>query len=208
MKFQPALYTLLGILIVFSFTACAPSAQIVGSWKAPGVSVDLDSVKKILCIAQIKNETDRRVAEDKLVKALKGKGVPSYQVLTNQQLGEPTQDLQQELKKDGYNGVVSMRLIDVQKEQTWVQGGVYPVYYGSYWTYHPYAWGYYMDPGYVVTNHKYDVETNVYSLKRDKLIWSAVTTTYDPNDIDELVDGIVNAMTKKMKDDGFLVTKK
>ena len=55
-------------------------------------------------------------------------------------------------------------------------------------------------------NQKYSVESNIYSIKQDKLIWSGLTETADPGGVDKLVVEISNKIHKKMLEEGFYNT--
>jgi hypothetical protein len=53
-------------------------------------------------------------------------------------------------------------------------------------------------PGYVVTDRVVSVETTIYSLNDDKLLWAARTRTLNANSstkfVDETVDAVVRAL--------------
>ena len=78
------------------------------------------------------------------------------------------------------------------------------MYYGSWRRYWAYSWSGFYDPGYYTTDKQYDVEVSVFSLKRDKLIWTANTTTINPTNRGELFDGVSTAVLNQMKKEGFL----
>ena len=75
-------WLLLGATIFFS--SCSPSTKVVQSWRDPNTTIEQGHYKKLLCIALVKDETNRRVAEDKLVALMPGRAVQSYSYL-----GEP-----------------------------------------------------------------------------------------------------------------------
>ena len=134
-----------------------------------------------------------------------GKAVPSYRIFGNKPLTESDEVYMQKLKAEGYDGVVIMRLSKVDKDQRYVPGN-YPTYYGSWRGYYGAAWGGYYDPGYYTTDKTFYVEVNVYSMPKDKLVWSAITSTINPSSGQNLFDGVIAAVEQKMKDEGFLVT--
>jgi len=51
---------------------------------------------------------------------------------------------------------------------------------------------------------KYFIEINVYSLVRNKLVWSGTTSTINPSGSDELFDNVINTVNERMKKEGFL----
>ena len=75
----------------------------------------------------------------------------------------------------------------------------------SPWGYYGHSYGYYSTPGYVRTDVRYTVETNLYSTKRDGLMWTSTTSTVNPTDLGTTVDEIMQAVYDRMKRDGFVV---
>jgi hypothetical protein len=61
-------------------------------------------------------------------------------------------------------------------------------YYGSFWGgYWGYGWGYANTPGYITTDSVVKVETLVYSLEQDKLVWAGVSRTVDPTKVESFI---------------------
>ena len=104
----------------------------------------------------------------------------------------------------GYVGIVIMRLVSREQSTSYVQGS-YPSYYYGWHGYYGYAAPGYYNPGYYQTNQYYSVETNVYSLNPDKLIWTGLTSTVDPGSIQTTINEIADEVSYKMKKEGFLV---
>ena len=190
-------------LIALSFAACGPSTKIVNSWRDPQVTIDTSEIHKFVVAALIRNETVRRNTEDQMAAMYPGKAVQSYVIFGPTELKETDEYYAQKLKGEGYDGMVIMRLVKVDKDQRYVPGS-YPAYYGTWRGYYGYAWPNYYDPGYYTTDKTYYVEVNVYSLKRDKLIWSGITSTINPTSGDQLFSGVAKAVNTKMKEEGFL----
>jgi hypothetical protein len=131
-----------------------------------------------------------------------GKAVPSYQVFGPNELTGSEDSYTQKLKADGYDGIVILRLVKVDNDQRYVPGN-YPAYYGRWWGYWRYSWPMYYDPGYYTTDKTYYVEVNVYSVIRDKLIWSGTTSNINPAK-GQLFDDVINTVDKKMHEEGFI----
>ena len=197
--------------IAISFLVSCTSTEIVSSWKDPATTISANQIDKILFIALVKNETYRRVVEDKLVALSKGKGVASYTFVTGSNLSKTDKEaITQRLKADGVDLIVIMRLVDVKDETRYVPGSTMSGYggmpgYGGYWGGYGYAAPIYYTPGYYTTDKKYLVETNVYSVDQDKLVWSGTTSSMNPSKIDTTTAEIADAVIEKMKDEGFLL---
>jgi len=183
--------------------SCGPSTKIVNSWRDPAVTVSTSELHKFVIAALLKNGSVRRSVEDKIVALYPGKGVQSYVVFGLTELKEDESFYASRLKNEGYDGVVVMRLVKVDNDTRYVPG-TYPSYYAGWRGYYGYAWGGYYDPGYYTTDKTFYVETNVYSLKSNKLVWTGITSTINPSGGDQLFDGVIRAVNSKMKEEGFL----
>jgi hypothetical protein len=195
------------ILYVFStlilLIACGPSTHIQSSWRDPEVVVNTSSLKKFVVAALIKDQAERRNIEDRMAAMYPGKAVPSYKEFGDQDLSATDEEYAKKLKDENFDGMVIMRNVKVDKNERYVPGN-YPPYYGRWRGYWRSSWAGFYDPGYYTVDKTYYVEVNVYSLIRDKLIWSGITTTFNPGGRESLYDGVAKTVVKKMKEEGFL----
>lgn len=195
-------YCSLGLFIL-ALVACGTNTHIVNSWRDPNVTVDTANIHNFVVAALLKNQTIRHQVEDDMVALFPSKAVQSYKIFGDADLTEKDDVYNERLKKDGYDGIVMMRLVSVDKSTRYVPG-MYPMYYGSWWRYWRYSWGGFYDPGYYTTDRSYDVEVTVYSLKRDKLIWAANTNTINPAGREELFNNVAKTVLDRMKKERFL----
>lgn len=194
-----------GLTLLVLLGGCAPSTSIVATWHDPEVKLVEGHYRKILVICMLQDEATRRTGENHMELFMRGHGVASYKYFGNHLEALQDSGMTAQLFDDGYDGLVIMRLVDKDKEQTYVPGASYPTYYYDPWSYYGYSYGYYSTPGYVQTTVKYYVETNLYSTRRKGLIWTSTTTTVDPEDLVTTVDDIMQVVHDRMVSDGFLV---
>jgi hypothetical protein len=191
---------LLLLILMVGLVACA-STTIRDSWRDP--SVGRIEFKKVLAMAITADETLRRVAEDEMVRQMPGvQAVASYTLLTE----EDYRNLEQakaRVAAAGFDGVVTMRLIKSEQQVTQVPGA-YATAYPQFWGYYGYAWPMVYDPGYLRTDTIVQVETKVYALADDKLIWSGLSETFNPRDAQDLVRGVAEAVAKDMRKQGLI----
>lgn len=163
-------------------------------------------MKKFLVVALLKDETNRRVVEDEMAILLKGRAVPSYIYFETDSKAVDKDKLPQQLKEDGFDAAITMRLVDVDKEVTYTPGTIstYPVYYRTLNGYYIRSWEYYSTPARHQTTKSYSVETNVYLTGENKLVWSGVTETVDPSKVDKMISEISRALYKRMTKEGFI----
>jgi hypothetical protein len=190
---------ILSALVVTTLVSCGPSTKIEKSWMEPGATVTASAPNKALVIALVKDETSRRVIEDQLVKRLGGDAIASYTIAAN----ATEEVLKQKIADGKFTHVLLMRLADVEKETSYVPGTT-TSYYGGYGRYYGYGAGMYSTPGYYTTDKNYFVETTVYTVNPDKLVWTGTTKTVNPSKIEKMVNEIGDVVSEKMKKDGFL----
>lgn len=114
------------ILLVAIVSSCS-STHIEQSWRDPAVTVDVSQLNKVLVVALLKDEANRRATEDELCSMLNGKGVPSYNYLTKNITKEQEETIREKVKDQGFDGVIIMRLAAVDKDVQYVPG-TYPMY--------------------------------------------------------------------------------
>lgn len=202
-----ALYLLSLIAILFAIS-CS-STKITSSWNEPEKTVVLSDLNKVLVVALSKNETDSRKAEDQMAANLKGKGVVSYNYFKSKFDKSNEEAVQKKIKADGFDGAITMRLVDMEQEQIYTPGNSagYPNHYRRFSGYYHRSYNYYSSPGYYTTTKTYTVEINVYSIIDDKIIWTGLTETTDPKGVKKMTEEIVEVVYKKMKKEGFFKTK-
>ena len=59
-------------------------------------------------------------------------------------------------------------------------------------------------PGYLQSDTVVTVETNVYSVTDDKLLWSGVSETFNPSDVAKAVNDVADAASRELRRQGLL----
>ena len=184
---NPGKILLYGSILLLA--GCGPSTKIEKTWTDPSFTpATVQSYKKILVMGLLKDESTRRIAEDKMVAAFKNvTAVQSYSYL--QPADTIRSEVEDKLKKDGFDGVVIMRLADVDKSVSYVPGTGYGGWYGYR----------YSSPGYYQEDKTFYVETNFYSLPDTKLLWSGTTSSVNPNKLDRTIDDVINTLKGQLQ---------
>jgi len=203
--------SLLRIIAIFLFTvslAAAASTKFVSTWKNPGVGlVDLDG-KKLAAFVVTSDESMRLGPEETLAAELRRRGidcVAGYTVLPGE-LAKDQEKAKEFLEKAGITGAVMMRVVSREKEThyqpgtTWYSSGYYP----SFWGYWNYGWTAVYTPGYVRSETVLSIETLVYSIEQDELLWAGMSETINPKDVRKFVKKLVDAAGKEMRKAGMV----
>ena len=198
--------TLFACLIATTMMVACSSTKITSSWREPDKTLTINQLNKVLVVALFNNETNRHKAEDQMAGYLNGKGVVSYNYFSDKFSRTNEQAIRESISADGFDGAVTMRLIDVEKEKIYMPSNqpLYPAYSRNFPAYYYRNYGYYQQQDYYRTTRIYTVETNVYSIKENKIIWTAMTETTDPEGVDKLTGEIAQVVYKRMVKEGFL----
>lgn len=195
---------ILALVLVSSLVSCSPSTSLEKTWMEPGSSVTQGPENKTLIVAMVKDETSRRVIEDELAKRLKGASAVSYSMLTTEMIKAASEEALTKMIQDGkFTHILLMRLADIEKETSYVPGTT-SGYYGGYGRYYGYGASIYSSPGYYTTDKNYFIETTIYSVEPNKLLWTGTTKTVNPSKVDKAVNDIADVVAAKMKEDGFI----
>ena len=112
-----------------------------------------------------------------------------------------------DLRQAGVQGVVVMRVVSQDQSTTYTPSTWSRGYYPSFWGYWGYGWGAVYSPGYIRTDMVVNVETLVYRVADDKLLWAGVSGTTNPSRVDTFVREIVDEAAKEMRKSGLLPTR-
>lgn len=176
-------------------TGCYTSV-ITNTWKSK--SIKPKKFEKILVIALVKQKDRslRESMENHLVGDLVEKGITAISSLIEygpksfEALSE--NEVIQKLDNSGIDAVITIVLLDKEKEKYYVPGRVY---YSPYTIYHRRFWGYYTtmydriyEPGYYSENTNYFWESNFFDAKTKELIYSVQTKSFNPNSSNALAN--------------------
>ena len=191
-------------LLSGSLMACATTG-FVSTWKAPDALPLKPEGNKVAAVVMHKNEAARRAAEDALAKEITARGaegIPSY-TLISAATAEQEAQAKAAFEKAGIAGVVVMRPVGTQQQVTATSYG--GPYYGGYWGgYYGYGWGGAWGGTDIRTDTIVSIETLVYSMKQNKLVWAGQSRTTNPTQVDALVKEIATAAVYEMRKEGLL----
>jgi len=190
-------------------TACA-SNDFVASWRAPDAQPLEVAGAKVAAVVMVNNEASRRVAEDKLAQEITARGavgVPMYVLYPDAQPSNEPQ-ARAALEQAGVLVVVVMRPVSVEKEvvSTHVTYAA-PIYRGYWGGYYGAGWGTpwgVADRGEIRTNTIVQVETLVYSLRQNKLVWGGQSQLTNPASIDRTIERLAASAAEELHKQGLL----
>ena len=202
-----ALYKSLPVFVLTAaFGGCA-STHFVSTWMAPGAELGELDGEKVAAFLISQNEPRRRAVEDALAHELTargGDGVPGYTLIPG---GEKVdaKEAKRKLTAAGVDAVVTMQVVkkDDRVSTTPATWHAVPTYrrWGGHWTR---SWRLAYTPGTIRTDTIVEVETLIYSVASEELLWAGLSRTTNPGRADKFVNELAGAVDDAMKESGFL----
>jgi hypothetical protein len=205
------LIRLMVLCSVLTLSACA--STFVSTWQAPDAQPLELKGAKVAAVVMMEGQSSRRLAEDTLAKEITARGAQGVAMYTILPDAAPKDEpaTRAALEKAGIQALVVMRPIAVNKDisatplQTYTDdhyGGYWGGYYGYGWS-TPYASSI-TSGGDIQVDTVVRVETMLYSLKQNKLIWSGQSKTTNPPEVEGFVKELAAAAADALKKTGLI----
>jgi hypothetical protein len=182
------------LLFAMIMSNCGPTQKVTGFWADPEAA-SKGPYKKAFVIVLTPNKDVNYYIESEIRKTLISRG---YKVVMFNDIFPPNltlsrdftrEQLAESIKKTGCDAVFTLALLDAKSVESYHPGTVYaPVnygYYGSYYGYYNYYYPQVYSPGYYSVDKTFYLETNLYDLASDKLLWSVQSEASNPSNLDD-----------------------
>lgn len=196
------------MLVVIGFIiSCASSTDITAVWRSPEMAT---GQYKNICIAAItENASNKQVVEQEMHNQLTAKNVKATRLvdlLPYKFTGSAAEKdlILEKVRANGNDAIITFALIKQKEETRYVPGStVYAPpaaygYYGTFGGYYGYNGARMYDPGYYTQDEIYFIETNLYDVKSEKLVWSVQSKTYNPSSISQFAQDFTIAITNQL----------
>lgn len=200
------------LLLLFGLFLLLPSCattELTAVWKEPSFR---DHPRKIMIIGMIPAPKGKKIFEDEMVRSLRQRGtdaIVSYSLLPEQNAPDRAA-VEKVMREQGADAVLIARLVDKKTVASYVPTSPAPGtpyggrgYYGAQW------YGYYShNPGTIREDEFAVIQTNLYDLKTEKLVWTAASETWLATDKVTLTLSFIDVITKKLVDDQIIASGK
>jgi hypothetical protein len=188
------------LITLFLLSSCATTVT-TNVWKDPSYG---GAVKKVLVMGISQKKGIQRFFEDEFVRQLREKGtdgIAGYTVLPYDE--KMTKDfIAAKARESGADAVLVARPLSREMQRTYVPGQVYAVP-GSYSRWGSY-YGHAYSPGYVVEDEYVYIETNLYDVATEKLIWSTQSETVILASDQALIKEFISTMVAQLSSDKLI----
>ena len=205
------------VIVLFSLillTSCS-STEIVSSWKSADVQAKNFTKVMVLGLMGSRDRDIKESTERIMVENLRERGIDAvaasdeYGPKAFENLSED--EALRKLRDKDVDGVMTIVLLDKDKERRYSPGYAYytpyGIYYNRFWGYYSTLYQRVYTPEYYTSSTNYTMETNLYDISADKLLYSAQTKSFDPGSAGQLAGDFSKAITEDMVRKG-IITKK
>ena len=192
--------------LVLALSACA-TTDVESVWKD---ATRTEKLNKVFVLAVLKEPAYRDSVEYGIVNILNGdelRAIPTLDSFPN--IDQIDKDKAAKMSQEyGIDGVLIARLVD-RKAETVYHGG--PSYYdgfygnryrGGWYNYYGAGYNAFNAPGYVTENYISTVETVIYDIATDKVLWSAITETRE-NTPSKAIASYLETIGKALQENGL-----
>ena len=200
------LLSFLAVLLIFSLNGCA-SSKITDEWKKP----DLGNKKytNVLVIGVAKQPDMRKFYEDEFAKQLGRQGVmaiASYTIIPRDKMQDRDTIIKsvEDLKVDG---VIVTRLMGIKETKQVPHGKTYSVPYGLYndmYDYYNNSFATAPARSYAETHEYLQLETNLYDVETQKLVYSVTTDTFLRQHFQSRITAYIETVVRQLKKNSLL----
>jgi hypothetical protein len=206
--------TLIPMLVILLLAACSTSTRITGSWIDPETKQKPLNDRTIFITSlarniEVRTKLENSMAEQAALRNVKTEKSTNHLSAEFYQKLPTKQQLLSSIKRTGASSILTMTLINKESNNRYVRGNnMYMPFryggFGGFYNYYNFMYPFMMDPGYYVTDKRYFLETNLYDVETEKLIWSAQSETVNPGSINNFVRDYPKVVLEQMAKDGVI----
>lgn len=186
---------LVGCALTIALSACS-STRVVTQWQDPATT--RITFTKVLSLAVGGDRELVRTAEENLCLQVKRAPCkPAYFAMPDSMRSD-IPAAKKMVRDEGFDGALIFRVMSAETQVA----GVPPRYGPGFWGYYGYAQA--SVPQSYRANQRVRVETAIYSITQDKVLWMGVTETLNPDSLDTLVQEVGKAVRQELEREGAL----
>ena len=192
------------IAVLFATGVAADKPRFTSSWRSPDASGVTFAGKKVAALVITSDENLRISGEEELARQLATRniqGVPTYRIAPKEELTS-AERARPWFERMGIDGVVALR--PVSRDVTYTPAVWTSSYYSTLWGYYGYGYTTVIDLSGPRTDTTIAVETVVYSVTKDRLLWGGASTTTNPKDMPTFLKDLIAEAVKEMQKRGLV----
>ena len=196
----------LAITLSLGVALAASDPKFTSTWKAPEAAGVSFAGKKVAALVISGDQNLRVSGEEALARVLATRGlqtVATYRMAPAEELTTPER-ARPWFERATIDGVVVLRPVSRDVQVTYSPSMWVTSSYSTLWGYYGYGWTGVYTPGSKRSDTTLIVETLVYSVPQDKLLWAGVSTTTNPKEAQAFIKDLVDEAVKEMRKHGLV----
>jgi hypothetical protein len=186
-------------------TVLSAAISFTSTWKsmdAGGVSF---AGRKVAALVISQDDSLRVAGEEALARELSARGmqgVATYRIAPKEEL-QSADRAKPWFERAAVEGVVAVRPVSADTQMTYTPGTWLSSTYASFWSYYGYGWSSVYIPPRQERETVVVVESTIYSIPRNQLLWAAVTESTNPKDLPRFVEELVKKSVEALHEQGL-----
>jgi hypothetical protein len=195
---------------IATLTLLAADLKFLSTWKSMDATTTSFIGKKVATLVITQDDGLMVSGEEALARELGARGmnaIATYRIVPKPELA--TADKAKPwFDKAAVQGVVAVRPLSKDQVRTYTPATWTSSYYSSFWNYYGYGYGAYYSPGVDRVDTVVVVETLVFDVTANSLVWASVSETQNPKDLQAFISDLARATVKEMQKQGVAKAQK
>ncbi len=193
----------LGCFFSVALLAACGTTQNTASWTAPAQTQNLNH-QKVAVLAVMDHLGARQSFEQQMVNQLQKESIDaisSMDLLPPQRRLRNVEQIIRSLKQKGVDAIMVVSLSDVDRNKEYVPGTTYytpRTYYRRFGDYYVHSYRRVRTPGYLRKSTTYFLESSLYNLDDQSLIWMGAARTTDPASLQSASKSYAKSVVKSL----------
>jgi len=195
--------TLPAIVMAVVVVSAAPDFKSV--WRSPEAAKVSFAGKKVAALVITQDDSLRVAGEESLVTELTARGiqaVATYRMAPKEVL-RSAESARDWFEKANVEGVVALRPVSSEKRISYNDSLWLSPSYNTFWGYYGYSYGSVVVIGGVDRDTVITVESLIFSVPLNKLLWAGVSETRNPKTLQKFVEDLVKESVKQLQKQGL-----
>jgi hypothetical protein len=197
------LTTLPATIVTVAVLSAAPEFKSV--WKSPDAAQVSFAGKKVAALVITQDDSLRIAGEESLARELIARGmqaVPTYRMAPKEEL-QSAERARVWFEKANVEGVIALRPVSSEKRIAYNDSLWMSPSYNTFWGYYGYSYSSVVVIGGVDRDTVVTVETLIFSVPRNQLMWAAASETRNPKNLQKVVEDLVKESVKELQKQGL-----
>lgn len=194
-----------GVLLAMTLAGCAAPTTFARTWEDPAYRGG--PLRKVAIFVVHRDAAVRQLAEEEAVRRLPPGtlGAPGHALESAADADDP-EGMAARLRARGFDGTIAFYFVGTGTARTWVPAQAFPVAVGppSFGSFYGMSRREVHVPGHYEQTRVVLVQTRVYTLAPERLVWAGDSETPDPRSPRQTIDSVIGATMKALEETGLL----